>query len=92
MNVVLDGILHRRHNFRIIALDGNRKTVRTTKTLIGFLQSKNARGFIGKQMGKVCIQSKTRFNKNGESAQCGKQEIESQSLELVLTNEWNVPR
>jgi hypothetical protein len=43
-------------------------------------------------MGKIRIQSKTRFNKNGESAQCGKQEIESQSLELVLTNERDVPR
>ena len=37
MNIVLDGILHCRHDFRVFALNGDCKAVCATKTLVGFL-------------------------------------------------------
>ena len=76
MNIVLDGVLHCCYNFRVFTLDGDCETVRTAKTLVRFLQRENARGLIGQQVRKVCIQPKAGFNEYGECTECRKQEIE----------------
>ena len=68
MDIVFHGILHRRHNFGIVTLDGDREAVCAAKTLVGFLQGKHAGGSIGQQMRQVGVQSETGFNENGEGA------------------------